>query len=377
MNSIIWSHSKLNTLLNNPAEYYLYYVQGIQPKVEKSALSIGSAIHWGLEHNTSNLQEYYNEKGSFAQWNNYTDEQCLAECICEAFLKRKDEIFNDILKDDETLEILHVEVIERELQLTGHLNSKIYKDGHDFLGIIDLLIFTNKGFILIDYKTSSKDVEWDVYKSQLFKYDFLLSYNFPDIPLYKVGIINLKKTSIRRKKGESDVSFKNRIKDQYLVDESLINWHCYKKEEFTSKELDKFKKDLSEMLDVGRNIVENNLFYTNHSNIVGMYGPSQYYDVFYHTDDSHFMYIIKDTIYDLTDNQFISKRDCDPIDMLVLENKNVMNKYNIFKKETSNILSKKGTISKQQLFNDLKTDWLCSDDLLEKYYITFEHDEDK
>ena len=192
MENIVWSHSKLNTLLNNPAEYYLYYVQGIQPKIEKTALSIGSAIHWGLENQTSDLQPYYNEKGSFAQWNNYTDEQCLAECIVEAFLKRQKEVIDDILKDDETLEILDVMSIERELRLTGHLDSKLYPDGHDFLGIIDLLILTNKGFILIDYKTSSRDVEWKSYKSQLFKYDFLLQYNFPEIPLYKVGIINLK-----------------------------------------------------------------------------------------------------------------------------------------------------------------------------------------
>lgn len=374
MENIVWSHSKLNTLLNNPAEYYLYYVQGIQPKIEKTALSIGSAIHWGLENQTSDLQPYYNEKGSFAQWNNYTDEQCLAECIVEAFLKRQKEVIDDILKDDETLEILDVMSIERELRLTGHLDSKLYPDGHDFLGIIDLLILTNKGFILIDYKTSSRDVEWKSYKSQLFKYDFLLQYNFPEIPLYKVGIINLKKTGIKRKKGESDIAFRQRIREQYIVDDTLINWHCYSKAEFSVEELNHFKEDLSGMLDVGRGIVENQLFYTNLSNIQGMYGESQYADIFYHRDDAQYSYIIKDTIYDLDEQAMLSKRNCEDIDMLVLTNKNVLNKYNLFKSAADKIFSINKSTTKQQLFDELKENYICSDKLLEQYFITMEHE---
>ena len=374
MENIVWSHSKLNTLLNNPAEYYLYYVQGIQPKIEKTALSIGSAIHWGLENQTSDLQPYYNEKGSFAQWNNYTDEQCLAECIVEAFLKRQKEVIDDILKDDETLEILDVMSIERELRLTGHLDSKLYPDGHDFLGIIDLLILTNKGFILIDYKTSSRDVEWKSYKSQLFKYDFLLQYNFPEIPLYKVGIINLKKTGIKRKKGESDIAFRQRIREQYIVDDTLINWHCYSKSEFSVEELNHFKEDLSGMLDVGRGIVENQLFYTNLSNIQGMYGESQYADIFYHRDDAWYSYIIKDTIYDLDEQAMLSKRNCEDIDMLVLTNKNVLNKYNLFKSAADKIFSINKSTTKQQLFDELKENYICSDKLLEQYFITMEHE---
>ena len=374
MENIVWSHSKLNTLLNNPAEYYLYYVQGIQPKIEKTALSIGSAIHWGLENQTSDLQPYYNEKGSFAQWNNYTDEQCLAECIVEAFLKRQKEVIDDILKDDETLEILDVMSVERELRLTGHLDSKLYPDGHDFLGIIDLLILTNKGFILIDYKTSSRDVEWKSYKSQLFKYDFLLQYNFPEIPLYKVGIINLKKTGIKRKKGESDIAFRQRIREQYIVDDTLINWHCYSKAEFSVEELNHFKEDLSGMLDVGRGIVENQLFYTNLSNIQGMYGESQYADIFYHRDDAWYSYIIKDTIYDLDEQAMLSKRNCEDIDMLVLTNKNVLNKYNLFKSAADKIFSINKSTTKQQLFDELKENYICSDKLLEQYFITMEHE---
>ena len=115
----IWSHSSLNTIMNNPAEFYLSYVCGIKPKQEKTALSIGSAVHWGLEHNTTDLTEFYNEKGSFKQWNNYTDEQVLAECIVDAYLRQKDNIYDNILKDNETgkrLEILQ-EIHELKLDL--------------------------------------------------------------------------------------------------------------------------------------------------------------------------------------------------------------------------------------------------------------------
>lgn len=371
MSNIVWSHSRINTLLNNPAEYYLAYIEGIQPKVEKTALSIGSAIHWGLENQTSDLTPYYNEKGSFAQWNNYTDEQCLAESIVDAFLKRRDEIFAEILRDIDTNEILDIIAIERELKLTGHLDSKIYEDGHDFLGIIDLLLVTPKGFILLDYKTSSQDVEWSSYKSQLFKYDFLLEYNFNDIPLYKVGIINLKKAKVRRKHGESDNAYKNRIKQEYLINPDMINFHCYNAEEFTKEELSKFKLDLSSMLDVGRNIVENNLYFTNYSNIYGLYGPSQFYDVFYHTEDAQYMYCIKDTIFDIEESKLLDRRDCDKIDMLVLDNHNVLNKYSKFKTLTKKLFEENYAMTKEQLFDELKEHYICSDKLLEKYYTNY------
>ena len=52
---ITWSHSRINKILENPAEYYLLYKQGISPIKEKSALSLGSAVHYGLELGTNDL----------------------------------------------------------------------------------------------------------------------------------------------------------------------------------------------------------------------------------------------------------------------------------------------------------------------------------
>jgi hypothetical protein len=39
--------------------YYLKYKVGINLKVKKPALAIGSAVHWGIEHNTDDLTEYW------------------------------------------------------------------------------------------------------------------------------------------------------------------------------------------------------------------------------------------------------------------------------------------------------------------------------
>ena len=62
------SHTKLQTILECPMTYFLNYKEGIKLKEEKSALAIGSAVHWGIEHNTDDLEEYYNEEEKYIQY---------------------------------------------------------------------------------------------------------------------------------------------------------------------------------------------------------------------------------------------------------------------------------------------------------------------
>ena len=69
------SHSKLSCILSCPATYYLNYVQGISKKTEKSALSIGSAVHWGIEHDTEDLSEYYGADHAYGR------DEMLAELV--------------------------------------------------------------------------------------------------------------------------------------------------------------------------------------------------------------------------------------------------------------------------------------------------------
>lgn len=367
----IWSHSSLNTIMNNPAEFYLVYKCGIKPKQEKTALSLGSAVHWGLENNTDDLTEFYNEKGSFKQWNSYTEEQLLAECIVGAYLRKKDDIYKEILKDDETGKVLDILDEIHELKLNLKLPSTSFETDNQFLGIIDLLLLTDKGWILIDYKTSSQKVDYDEYKSQLYKYIQLLQFNFPDVPIYKIGIINLRKTQIRRKKGENDESFKRRIKLEYDLEENdLIEFHTYKRNEFDENQLKDFSETLSKEIDAARLIESNNLFFVNYSNIKGMYGPSQYYDIFYKTKDNYMLYLIKDTIYDKDFEEMKEYRDCEPLDMMCLDtNIRILNKYDLFVEELEHMPVP--TTAKDSIFTNLKKKYMCSDKLLNIYYDTY------
>lgn len=370
----VWSHSSLNLIMKNPAEFFLNYICGIKPKIEKTALSLGSAVHWGLEHNTTDLTEYYNEKGSFKQWNNYTEEQLLAECMVGAYFRDKSLIYEDILKDVETGGTLEILDETHELQLTADIPSLDKKEKFKFLGIIDLLFLTDKGWILIDYKTSSKEVDYDDYKSQLFKYFILLEANFPEVPIYKIGIINLKKTGIRRKKGENDESFKRRIKMEYDLEENkLIEHHIYFKEEFKDEQISNALIGLSKQIEVARTIERNNLFFVNYSNIIDQYGKSQYYDLFYKTKDNYFLYIVRDHIYDEDEKKVIDYRDCEPIDMMVLDTdrNRILNSYKQFKEIIPKYTGNNYTIPEKEIIAKLKKEYICSDKLLDKYFLTY------
>lgn len=91
------SHSKLAKLISCPMSYRLTYELGIWTKVEKPALAIGSAVHWGIEHETDDLSEYFKEQGTFKQGDAYTREQVLAEAMVYGYLTHKDEILNRYL----------------------------------------------------------------------------------------------------------------------------------------------------------------------------------------------------------------------------------------------------------------------------------------
>ena len=371
-NDTVWSHSRLNTILENPKEYFLSYKKGIKLKIEKAALTLGTAVHAGLELGTDDLTDYYNQFGSFDQKNAYTEEQLLAESMVGAFLKRKDVIFADILKDNETGNILPLIDEYHELDLTVEIESKKFDFVHKFKGIIDLLLLTEKGFILLDYKTSSRDVDWDTYKSQLIKYLILLKKNFPDVEVYKIGIINLKKTGIRRKKDENNESYRKRIQGEYELDENnLINYHIYNRSEFKEDEIERYTENLCEMMDTAKSIEDNELFFLNYSNIVGLYGKSSYYDIFYKTQDCYILYKIRDKIFDEDTQDFAKERDCVPIDMEVLEKDNIMNNFSLFKEKADEIFK---TIPKDKdaLFGKIKEDYLTDDGLLEKYWDTME-----
>ncbi len=330
-----FSHSKLTTLLACPMSYYLGYEMGMYKKDIKPALQIGSAVHWGIEHTTEDLTEYFNENGSFQQKGCYSYEQMLAESMVHGYMKHHDEIFDKLLIDIENPgEKLQLLDETHELYLNADLPS-----GHQFVGIVDLLLLTNKGFIIIDYKTSSKEPDWDAYLDQLYRYIFEVQKTFPEMPVYKIGIINIKKTMIRKKKNENDSDFQRRMRFEYeLNDEHLVEYHEFLPSTLDPKGLTDYINNLDKMCVAAASIVQNRLFYINYGNARNSYGRSDWFDVFYRTPNAELLYGISDRIYNRSTKVFEDHRDCVPIDMLVIdeannEKKKVMNKYNMFKNE--------------------------------------------
>ena len=367
------SHSKLNCILNCPMTYYLYYYQKMYKKEKKPALWIGSAVHHGLEIGSEDLSEYFKKEGTFKQGQSYTREQILCEAMVHGYLKHKEEIFNEILSyKNERLSLIEE---YHELTITAPLKSTIGAD-HSFLGIVDLLLLTDKGFIIIDYKTSTREPDWDGYLDQLYRYIFLLQSEFPEVPILKIGIVNIKKTAIRQKKNESDEDFTRRMKYEYDInDERLVCYHEFDVQDINKEHMKNYIDNLSKMADFAQTIDDKKLWYINFAAAKGDYGKSDFYDIFYHTPDAYIFYGIEDEIYSEEEKKIVTWRDCVPIDMLVCEHSNVLNKYSIFKDEHSSYdfdESFSFEISKKEFEEYLKSKYIVDESLLQRYWKTLE-----
>lgn len=390
---IKWSHSKLNTIMSCPMSYYLSYKQGISLKVEKTALSVGSAVHYGIEHNTDDLTNYFHE---VLNTDEYTENQILAESMVTTYLKNKDNIFNSLLStyEGESLDLLDMypllslneslydsltdEEKQNECIYEKHelyLNSKFqsYSDqySHLFVGIIDLLLLTEKGWIIIDYKTSSNTPNWDDYLDQLYRYIYLLNYNFPDIPVYKIGIINLKKAKLRQGKKETYDTFLRRIKLEYEeTPDNYIDWHIFNPKDLNQDFFNQYIENLSKELDIAEMIDINGIWFINYQNAKNVYGKSQFWDIFYNTPNAEVLYKINDYLWDEELNDFVKSRDCLALDMKVINNNNVLNKFDQFKANAITYYTVHEDMTKKSFFDYLKKNYIVNDDLLEKYYIT-------
>lgn len=369
------SHSKLSLLLSNPAEYFISYKEGIYPKQEKTCFSIGSAVHWGLEHNTEDLKQYWDENGGLDyKKNGYGHDQVLSEAMVHGYLINKEKLYRQILSDDNGVEAI-IEDEQHELTLTAKLKSLMTPEyPHSFLGIIDLLLLTDKGFILLDYKTSSMRPDFDKYLDQIYRYIFLLNDNFPNIPIFKIGIINLRKTSIRQTKNESLDNYAKRLKYEYEInDEDLINYHQFEPSKLDKTLIDDYILNLSKMADCGQMIDTERAYYINYGAIEGPY-RSQYWDLFHHTDKCWLLYRIKDRIYNPETSQFETSRDCIELDMKCLEDNRILNKYELFKHQAITLYQMNGDVDKIRLFTHLIRNFTIDKSLLEKYWVTFEKD---
>lgn len=364
------SHSKLSTLISNPLKYKAIYKLGLSLKHKSSALSIGSAVHWGIDNNTSDLQEYFSNLGTFYQASAYTYEQLLAESMVFGYLNNKDILMQNILKDLETGEQLELLDEQHEITLTASLPSKIENnEQHSFLGIIDLLLLTNKGFIIIDYKTSRNTPNYSDYLEQIYRYVFLVKNSFPEVPIYKIGIINLRKASIRQKKTETEFSFLQRLKEEYKYnDENYISHYIYTEDSLDKKLLTQYFNNLSKMADYAEHIEQNKLFWWNYSDEWG----KDFYGICHNVADSYLLFNISDTIFNSVENKIVDIRDAKEIDMLAINEENILHKYEQFETQAIAYFSINEDVNKDKLFMLLKQNYKCDDELLEQYWLTLQ-----
>lgn len=361
------SHSKLSCILSCPMSYYLNYEVGLYKKQEKTAFAIGSAVHWGIENDTVDLSDYWKEHGSFKAQDAYTREQLLAEAMVSGYMKHKEELFDKLLTDPKTGEKLELLDETHEVFMTGKLKSNIIEE-HEFVGIIDLLLTTNKGFIIVDYKTSTYTPNWDDYLEQLYRYIFELKCNFPDIPVVKIAIINIRKTGIRQKKNETEFQFLQRMKQEYEInDDELVNYHEYLPEELNPVFIDDYIANLSKMADMAQMIVDNKMFYINYGAAKGQYGKSDWWDIFYKTPGAEVLYAIRDKVWDDDEHCFKDFRDCVSIDMQVIDRTDVLNKFEHFKQH----LLETTCQTKEEFFSELSENHVVDKNLLETYWTTF------
>lgn len=317
-----FSHSKLNCILKCPMTYKLKYVDKIWKSLPKEALTLGSAVHWGIEHNTSDLTEYYQKPKD-----KYSDSQMLSEAMVEGYLLHEKELLSTIV-DCKILDTFH------EVELSAKLGD------NEFMGIIDLLLFTEKGFVIIDYKTSSTSPNWNDYLEQIYRYVFLVNENYPQIPVNKIGIINLRKTKIKQSKNESKAQFEKRLKDIYLYnDEKYLCSHCFEPDSLNKENQKNYILNLERMCDCAKTIVENKLWYINYSAIED-YGGTDYKELLLQNSYAYVLYNVTDKYFNEDTNKIEDYREATPEDMNVIYDVKLLNKYENFEvlyKEHKNI----------------------------------------
>lgn len=371
------SHSKLNTILTCPMTYYVVYKMGFMPKEEKAALRIGSAVHHGIEYSTDNLDDFY-KNATFTQSVEYTQEQELAESMVYGYLKHKDEIFANILLDEETGETLELLDEQHELDFVVPLKSLVKNNqDHEFKGIIDLLLLTNKGFIIIDYKTSSQKPDWDKYLEQLYRYIFMIETMFPDVPVYKLAIINLRKAGIRQKKTENEIEFRKRLRLEYeLNEDEYINYHVYSKDNLDKQLMEDYILNLRRAADFAEYIDTTGSYYLNYGNLTTVYGRSEWWDIFKRTNGAYVLYDIKDMVamYNPETKQYEieTKRNARQIDIDAVFEKNVINKYEQFKTQVLAYYSINNEVDKDNTFEYLRKNFKVDDELLDMHWTTME-----
>ena len=190
------SPTSINTYLRCPRKYYLRYIKGLKSK-PSIHLVRGKAVHDAISQFTQ------------MDFDRFSDPKRLKNTLLNLFKTNWQEQKSEIQKlgiDEKTLKQFYH---ESQSMLLGWLKRyakdgykkpktevKLFSKTHGAMGIIDAVI-SNKGIILLDYKTSSKnDITHDI-KVQLSLYALLYTVNYRKMPDV-VAVDFLKHQEIRR-----------------------------------------------------------------------------------------------------------------------------------------------------------------------------------
>jgi len=375
MNDIVWSHSRLNLLINNPRDYYLHYIEHIESKDEKVAFAVGSMFHWFMEHNNLELDECLAELYPKMVDMEYTAPMMLARAMANAYFMKKDKIYNTLMSDYETNQPLKILEEYHEFELVATLKSPSSGSEYQFKGIIDLLLKTEKGWILVDYKTSSSIPNYDKYQDQLYRYIILLQNAYPDIPIYKIAIINAVKSKLKPKNGENMDSYYRRVALDYLDDQDMINVFIFNPDTLEKAAIVRYHINLMYMLDYADLLINSKCWFINFHNTFGEYGKCEFWDIYYEKPGAQYLFRIKDKIYDEDTGEFTEYRDCKVLDFHTLEAP-TMNHYKEFK-TVVDAAKECDIVNKEDIINFIKDSYATDDTLLEKYWITYNHDKEE
>lgn len=386
---ITWSNSSLNELMQCPATFFLKKICKITPIVAKPAFSLGSAVHWCLENEVEDSEPYYEGLNLNALKKlNYNSDKVLVDAMVHLFYKNKEKIYNQLLtnEDGSKLKLVSKTITDinnveyninkecNELSLYVKIKSYKFKEDHNFMGIIDKLLLVEDekgrlGFILLDYKTSSQLPNWDKYLDQLYRYRYILKYLFPKMMLFKIGIINLVKTGIRKTKKESEDDFKKRIIEEYEInDDGLLNYHIYEDKLLDENMFKYYIQNLSRMLDNARTIYDDKNFYLDWAGLETQYGKNDYYYMIFPYENSWLDFKIEDTIYDEDSDTILKYRVCVESDTKILFNDKVIYNFNQFK-DIYEFL--KETLNDAKIKHYILDLYTIDEDLLDAYFITY------
>lgn len=203
----IWTHSRIKARMNCPMLEHLRYSEELVPIRRKEALTVGTAVHkgietWSVEKALATFDEIIPADQAEA------DDLEIAKATVEGMLTgyfRRFEPFAD-----------HTPEKEFEIPLLLDIGKKSRK--HYLAGKIDDIVHRKDGDWVVEYKTASQLT--GAYFDRLYVDEQITMYCYAlkRLGMNPVGVIYrvIRKPTIRPRKGESVAQYTQRVTQDYL-----------------------------------------------------------------------------------------------------------------------------------------------------------------